>query len=429
METDKTLAELIKRTLDNYEEEYIPGAWENFVNKRKKRQKMVFWKLGTGIAASLMIGWFGFTLLFNQKGNHSVLVQNKSTEIKKYPDNPKKPNKEHPSAVFPSDTVIRRMNEPEERNANPVKNNSHNLFSNSLNSRLESIVTSKINEPVVPESEVLSHKANTNSGVTNIFTDSTQIALKMLPECEDTSGLLAEHKISDTVSMANSIIRSDSLFTDINNQVADLPTYRKIRFGFDVSPGINATSSGSSFNFSGGITTDLALSHVIQLSTGLQIEHQNVVDGGNNSTLQQTSLQTTADLTSLDLPLNITWKFFSNKTKSYYISGGISSLTYLSEKYSNKTYASELTKITVMSGGKETVTYKIVTKESTEQVTVSSFRTFDFAGRLNLIVGLEQNISSNLYLHIEPYLKLPLSGLASQNMKFITSGITCKISF
>ena len=62
-ETDRELNDLIKGTLDNYEEQYILGSWENFVRIRKRRKKLILWFSCTGIAASLLIGWLGFRFI------------------------------------------------------------------------------------------------------------------------------------------------------------------------------------------------------------------------------------------------------------------------------------------------------------------------------------------------------------------------------
>jgi hypothetical protein len=55
--------------------------------------------------------------------------------------------------------------------------------------------------------------------------------------------------------------------------------------------------------------------------------------------------------------------------------------------------------------------------------------TLDLAGRLNLIFGYRQRISPTLNLHVEPFVKIPLSGLASENIRFTTGGVTFKVSF
>ncbi len=41
-ETDRDFLDLVKKTLDNYEEQYILGSWENFVKARRRRRKVIF---------------------------------------------------------------------------------------------------------------------------------------------------------------------------------------------------------------------------------------------------------------------------------------------------------------------------------------------------------------------------------------------------
>jgi hypothetical protein len=82
-----------------------------------------------------------------------------------------------------------------------------------------------------------------------------------------------------------------------------------------------------------------------------------------------------------------------------------------------------------MNDGVPNVAYQLENVKSVEQETEAPLSTFDFAGRINIIFGFEQHLSSRVFLHLEPYIKIPVSELATQNLKFTTSGITCKISF
>ena len=69
--TDKEFIDLIKDTLDNHEENYILGSWERFNRGRKRRRRRIYWIAGTGIAAILVIGWFGFRA--NQSGPSGLI--------------------------------------------------------------------------------------------------------------------------------------------------------------------------------------------------------------------------------------------------------------------------------------------------------------------------------------------------------------------
>jgi hypothetical protein len=66
---------------------------------------------------------------------------------------------------------------------------------------------------------------------------------------------------------------------------------------------------------------------------------------------------------------------------------------------------------------------------SVTQNSVAPTQTFDFAGRINLMVGFEKKLTNRFYLHIEPYTKIPTSGQAAGSFNYTTSGINFKVSF
>jgi hypothetical protein len=208
---------------------------------------------------------------------------------------------------------------------------------------------------------------------------------------------------------------------------------KKVLLGFNLSPGINSTSTGSSFNYAGGVNLEIALLPKLSLSTGVQIEHQTVETVNSVSNAAIPSDHMNANLTNLDIPINITWKFLTKGTGkdrySYYVSGGVSSLAYLGERYVKTTYRQEVREQVNMVASGAKMTYQLENLETTSENKEKPLNAFDVAGRINLIFGIERKISQDLNLHIEPYIKIPLSGLGSENMKFMTSGITCKISF
>ena len=171
------------------------------------------------------------------------------------------------------------------------------------------------------------------------------------------------------------------------------------------------------------------MSRRLLISTGLQIEHQDVINKSSDNPAWIPPEKTQAELVDLDLPLNITWKFLIRKSTCYYLSSGISSVIYLSEKYTSTSYSQKIVQTVEMDGGVPNVTYQLENVKTTEQKTEAPFNTFDFAGRINIMLGFEQHLSSRLFLHLEPYIKIPVSQLATENLRFTTRGITCKISF
>ena len=79
-ETDKKIAERIRNALENWEERYFPGAWENFVNRRKRRRRIIFIKSASGIAAGLIGVWLIFQVLVPESNNNRLETNFKTPE-------------------------------------------------------------------------------------------------------------------------------------------------------------------------------------------------------------------------------------------------------------------------------------------------------------------------------------------------------------
>ena len=425
METDKETFKLIKQALENYEEEYIPGSWENFVNKQKKRKKIILWKLGTGIAASFLFGGLAFYSLKLTNNDNPVSDERQITTNETHTHIPDRKDIKNPS----------------DDNSSDLKNGLHATTGKKTSYILkfpEETNVTGVNSK--PGKDI--HKANND--VISTKTANLTESLTFLPayDISKTFDKLKSpsEKIPDPLKISlqpddeedpeNKFIPEPTdFYPGEENNKNELTAKRKIRFGINLSPGVNSTQTANALYFSGGISTSFVFYKNFELSTGLQVEHQSVVNGPHANNVGLLVDETRADLINLDLPINITWKFFSNSSKSYYISGGLSSLAYLSENYENTTYTQEIREFVIMEGGQETVSYDLVNVESTTQNSVSSFQSFDVAGRINIILGLEQHLSGKISLHIEPYLKIPISEMTTENLKFTTSGITCKISF
>ena len=385
--TDSEITALIKQTLDGYREDYIQGSWENFVQKKKDKRRKIIWLISSGIAACLMIG----VLLFNP---NNPVVKNDL-----FSNSQQVVSKGNPGSISTKKDAITKLT----AGLIPVKRiSSSNPFQPSANKRVLS--------------------GNNSAGTTNTLyqpTNSPKDSVPITPNSKKASD--PANRKTATRPLYFSPIEED--------RVVAAGSKRKVRFGINFSPGINATQSASSFNFSGGLTADIPVFSNFQFSTGLQFENQSIVSNGPQISTSGPANQSKANLMNLDLPLNLTWRFYPGKLKCYYLTAGVSSLAYLKQDYQNTSYSQQLVAVSSLVGGHEIVSYNIVNVASTTQNLVTPFRTFDFAGRLNFMLGLEQQLSPKLFLHFEPYLKIPVSGLATENLKYISSGVTFKVSF
>jgi len=425
-ETDRTLIDLIKNTLDNYEEQYILGSWENFVRRRKRREKLILWFSCTGIAASLLIGWLGFRFILSDSFSRNEERQQQSVSNLEIPVG-KETLKEH--------ILIRQVPAIQAENKK-TKGHSHDQVLQ-ITSELQN--NNQTHKEILNTHNILS-TAEVNTSGSN--TDKYPSEKSMADHLTDTinTGLSSQGSTADKVSSVSEVHRSDTSGNkpayrqpDIKitpeDDLSDNTRSQKLRFGVNCSPGVTSTNTASSFTYSGGINADFDLSRSFRLSTGIQVEHQNVINESSDNPAWIPPEQTQAELIDLDLPLNVTWKFLIRKSTCYYLSGGISSVIYLSEKYSSTSYTQKMVQTVEMKDGASNVTYQLENVKNTEQKTEAPLSTFDFAGRINIMFGFEQHLSSRVFLHLEPYIKIPVSELATENLRYTTSGITCKISF
>jgi hypothetical protein len=219
-------------------------------------------------------------------------------------------------------------------------------------------------------------------------------------------------------------------------------TDKAVRFGIYAATYFNyAKGSNSQLNIGAGVTSDIKLSRNLNLSTGLTIA-QNTLNYGsqvpNSPQINATpaiavsravqylavgqniysaatpSLKNyNANLVGLDIPLNLKYEFDPEKSATY-VSLGLSSGTFINETYTS-TY-------------NYTQPFVSSISQSTDQSTHQSFNSFYFAKTLNFSFGTGYTLGRNKLI-VEPFLKYPLDGLGSQQIKFGAGGINLKFNF
>lgn len=421
--TENELVDLIKSTLDGYEEQYILGSWENFVRHNKKKRRIIYWLTASGIAATIMIGWIGFRFLADSQGKDNKEI------LQQYISNVEQPtgkNDQKAKLVTPLNPVI----------------------SSNDNNRNKEFQTPG-NENITPGK--LSQEVSTRTYTEDILNDTSVIrpeqALPINPVKINPAQLIAGFNSSQELNSSTGIrdltiqIRlspekagneteeqiKPGLLSDDNLNVEKGKD--KLRFGVGVASGVTVTNTSSSPNFSGGINAEYSLFSRFRISTGIQIEQQNVMNEASDSPEWIPPEELQARLVDIDIPINLTWKFLARKSTGFYLSGGISSVLFLSEKYTSTTYSQKLVPTVESDNGASYVSYQIENVKSTSTFAESPLSTFNFAQRINIIIGLEHQISSGLLIHVEPYLKLPVSDLAAQNIKYTIGGVALRISF
>lgn len=404
--TDNEMISRIKQSLEQYEEAYIQGSWESFLQQRRTRNRRFFLRIASAAAACLLLGYLGFVSL--PAGKKEVVQPLVEQTKQLQPDSSVR--------IYPPEkTALAAMVNPSNH---PVKQSPTGKALVSAFSRPPKVAGTIEKQPIGERpSSTLTEPAGKEKVLAGESHGNTQA--------------------TDTLEVTRKVAQSGTkvVYAQQQNAKTDqkqpMPTSRKVRFGINFSPGVTSAPSAGSLNFMGGVSADISLSSKLALSTGLQLENQNQVKSlpGIVASSGFPQNQTRTKLINLDLPLNLTWKFASEKTHAYYVSAGLSSLVYLKQQNRNTTYSQDLIPVSSLINGVEVKTYSVADQVSVTENRVTPSQTFDFAGRINFMVGFEKQLSDKLFLHIEPYTKIPTSGQAAGSLNHATSGINFKISF
>ncbi|MFC0516125.1 hypothetical protein ACFFGT_18030 [Mucilaginibacter angelicae] len=218
---------------------------------------------------------------------------------------------------------------------------------------------------------------------------------------------------------------------------------RRVKFSVYAATFFNyAKGSQNQVNAGAGFTSDIKLSKNLKLSTGLLLA-QNTLNYNKNqpsngpaavsfSPSLSTAYNTQADFTKvssapsfknynanlvgLDIPVNLKYEFNPQKNDTY-ISAGLSSGTFINEAYT----ASYSYPGLAQAAG--------VQAQTSDETTHKSFNSFYFAKTLNVAFGVGYPLGKSNRIIIEPFLKYPLDGLGSQQIKFGAGGLNLKLNF
>ncbi len=190
-----------------------------------------------------------------------------------------------------------------------------------------------------------------------------------------------------------------------------------------------AEGSENNVNVGAGLSSDFRISKNLRISTGLNLSKNSLAYNQNEPANKYGSFQDAnasivgtlvalsnyeAELLGLDIPVNIKYLFNPQKSSTYFLAG-LSSGTYLSEKYAVK-----------QSNFNSFVGTSAV---ANKQEISRQMKDFDLMRTLNVSFGFNTRLNKKQSLTIEPFLKYPLGGLGSENIRFGASGINVKLNF
>ncbi|MBS1522721.1 MAG: hypothetical protein JST50_17110 [Bacteroidetes bacterium] len=476
---DNDLKKRIREVFDNYDDGHADEGWQLLREKypKKARRSPVLW-LRWGSAAAVLLLFLGILWLNKRPEKENKLVGNK-------------PGINHPivKSIEPqknSNTITDKTNNADAKLADSVINSlqTQKLANNKLlaTRSLKKNIT-KANKPStdIETSNAIANNNIFNKGIAGnnepAVNNATQniAAIKPAKTIEKqnvgiaktdnnaskvdssvnvTAQSMAVAKPKNGVNMLDQSKQPDkTVFAD--NQVPKNKKDQGLRgrtvsFGVYAATYVNyASKSNNQLNEGIGISSDIRISRKLNLSTGVAIgqnslnyngqlppEQSKLLASANSSANSLASGRAsalaapaysansffaatpslknyTASLVGLEIPINLKYKFNPEKNATF-VSIGVSSGTFVNETYTS-TY-------------NYTTPFASNLSQTTDQSLQQKFNSFYFAKTLNFSFGTGYRISGN-DLIIEPFIKYPMEGLGSQQIKFGSGGVNLKFNF
>lgn len=449
------IANKIKEVLQNHEEDYQEGAWENFLAKKKeKKRRIAFWYF-RGLAASVLI-LLGICL-WGRLPN-TPYGKNKVTkeEFKCPPLKEEKTNKE----LFESQTT-KTVSNPKETNQpkDPVnKENNlkpHNLkkanskYVNTYNEHKNNDAAHQIGKS--GEKEFIEEKEKKNTVSYHLKQAPNRHGKSHILKGNEKAIVLNAKGVKEFRVRPSSSLKKGFLVSNNKNLVANDLEYfikamdsheeidklkNKIQLGVLVSPGFgsgsdNAQSIASS-NLGAGLELNIPINNSkISFNTGSVF---NALYITNNKTTKNGEFSGNSEITknynktnvyNVDIPFN--FRYTLPKNKIYFQAGVSSYVTFKESTNSTSTFIREVEVFQFNDGVIESYT----TNESvtTQETSKNNEVRFTSLGTINLSIGYKARMSNNLNYEIQPFYKYPLNAISNQSNKIHSAGISLKLFF
>jgi hypothetical protein len=455
---DNDLKKRIREVFDNYDDEHADAGWlllrEKYPEKAKRRPVAWLWY---GSVAALVLIFLGIFLFRQAPVKKEKLAAGKPHPANHVPKNIEKENNiKDNSNSNKADSVISSLQKQDyaNNNAHPGRLHTNSYHKTGQQPVVPSVSDNQKSVVAVNESKndatskelAAANQPNTNdqhitanNAVSNLKTDTVnKQPAKALAAATTPGGvnMLAQEK------KANKTLFADDEPSTIKKTEKSDKSNKSVLFGVYAATYFNyAKGSNSQLNVGAGVTSDIKINKNLNLSTGVTIA-QNTLSYGNQvpdgpqlnaapaiavthfalaagqnvySAATPSLKNYNANLVGLDIPLNLKYQFDPEKNNTY-VSLGVSSGTFINETYTS-TY-------------NYTVPYVsfAAISQSTDQTSHQSFNSFYFAKTLNFAFGTGYTLGRDKLI-IEPFLKYPLEGLGTQQIKFGAGGINLKFNF
>lgn len=185
--------------------------------------------------------------------------------------------------------------------------------------------------------------------------------------------------------------------------------------GPDITSGPSNTNKSAKISSNLGVLATYALGSKFSLTSGAVYakKYYNYGAGSDGSNVYAPSAgssdwEVKADCNVLDIPVNVNYKVLDKKKFSVSVNTGLSSYFMLKEKYD----------------------YVVDKPGEAQQVTTTEFSNQNqhILGVANISVSFDHRISNNLSVGVQPFAKLPLTGIGNYDVSLKSTGVAFSLN-
>lgn len=414
----------IKERLIAHEEDYAPGAWENFNKDEGKTKGLFFWIGSLSAAAALILIGFAIFLTVTRDMEHKPIETARLKPLTK----PSEPLKETP----------RGMNNIEEINQAKIGDAAENIGVSSKESH-SPVLMGQSNRTIVQGQGMRVADAVSVASPADVKENSTVIAdTKIIAPNVETviagQQVVAKNPVEQKKdTFLDFLNRENKTEQAAKNTNSMLKRQSKWEMGLVVAPSFG---NSKKLNMGYGFSMGYALSDKVSISSGIAYNEMGATknigsDQSNTANVgvasESKELQSVdANLRGIDIPLEIKY----NLSKRIYANVGVSAFAVLDQRQKNNFLESKFQSDPQASDATSFALKTIVVNKSvSEEVPKAEVRDDRYLGFYNISVGYRQKIPGGKSFAVEPFLKLPIKEFTKENLYLIGTGLKLKFDF
>jgi len=385
---DKAFKTRITEELPEFEEE----SWLKMEKKLRKRERFVYYRYASILLVLLSFG-MGFYLLSKNNVNKVDTIVSKKTDVKKDPNTG-------------NDVKLITELAPAQQNKN-VFNDPYKTpdLKNHSFKTVQSYTTPNKNEIFIPtESIAIQNSSNTTP------TNKQNITVIQQPTNQIVQNVIASSTPSAT--------KIDSPLTKSKTEIA-IKGKRKIPISVAIvaGPDFSSTNSliGGKTGVSIGATVAVGLTKKLSIQTGISFGSKNYTSSAYKYTFPNSNINKAtfsgidAACEVLEIPLRASYNIIENQKRSIELNAGLSSYLMIKENYVFK-YTKESYR-----------TDRIVDVANANQHYLS---VVELSATYNIKLK-----NKKFAFGIEPYVKIPITGIGEGNVPLKSSGVSLKLRY